>query len=484
MVSSPFASALELAGLIASKSVSSEALTELYLSRIRAHNPALQAVIVPNAEDARRTARDRDADLARGAAPGLLHGVPITVKESFDVAGLPTTVNFRQLKDNVATADALVVTRAREAGAVVLGKTNIPTMLSDYQSFGPIYPRANNPYDVTRTPGGSTGGGAAAVAAGLTTIEFGSDIGGSIRLPAHFCGVFGLKPTENAALHGEGHVPPLPDARTGFVAMASMGPLARTMSDIELAWRVMNRQTWSPSTHLPSKPRSKAVANEYRVAWCDEMGPVGCDDDTKKAMASVVQSLERAGVRCERRPFDDRWLRDAYAVWGALFGVILGQTSPWLVRQVMKLQMSRMGRGSALGIGAAVRDGLSLDFKRFSTVLRRRTELIAELQRRFDDFDFIICPVAAGPAFAHNPQHRPIVSGSRSLAYVDYVMPFTLPYNSCGNPVLVIPAGRSGEGLPIGCQIAAPHYAEDDLVHFGRLAEGLGARFTPPDAYI
>ena len=481
---SPFASASELSGLIASRSLSSEAVTELYLSRIRAHNPALQSVIVPNAEDARRTARERDADLARGAAPGALHGVPITVKESFDVAGLPTTVNFRQLKGNVATANALVVARAREAGAVVLGKTNIPTLLSDYQSFGPVYPRANNPYDVTRTPGGSTGGGAAAVAAGLTAIEFGSDIGGSIRLPAHFCGVFGLKPTENAALHGEGHVPPLPGARSGFVAMASMGPLARTVGDIELAWRVMNRQTWSPLTHLPSKPRSKAAASEYRVAWCDEMGPVGSDDDTKKVIASVVRSLERAGVRCERRPFDERWLRDAYAVWGAIFGVILGQTSPWLGRQVMKLQMSRMARGSALGIGASLRDGLSLDFKRFSAVLRRRTELTADLQRRFDEYDFIIGPTAAGPAFAHNPQHRPIVSEGRALAYVDYVMPFTLVYNSCGNPVLVVPAGRSADGLPIGCQIAAPHYAEDDLIHFGRLVETLGARFTPPDAYV
>lgn len=160
--------------MIRSGQISAYQLTELYLARIQQHNPALHAIVIGNDADALRTARERDDDLRKNGVRGPLHGVPVTVKESFNLAGLKTTVNFAQLKDNVASQDAFVVRQLRDAGASFLGKTNIPTMLSDYQSFGPIYPTANNPYDLTRTPGGSTGGGAAAVAAGLTALEIGA----------------------------------------------------------------------------------------------------------------------------------------------------------------------------------------------------------------------------------------------------------------------------------------------------------------------
>ena len=480
MTISPFASATELAALVGEQRISSVALTELYLKRIRSRNPALQAIVIDNQADALRTASERDADLDRGIVRGPLHGVPLTVKESFDVAGLKTTVNLPQLKENVARVDSFVVARARAAGACILGKTNVPTMLSDYQSFGPLYPTANNPYDVTRTPGGSTGGGAAAVASGLTTIEFGSDIGGSIRLPAHFCGVFGLKPTENASVHGDGHVPPTPDGRGGFVAMASMGPLARTMADIELAWGILNQQTWNRRHHLPRKPRLKTDAGQYRIAWFDDTAKVACSEATRTALTSLIDRLAASGVTCEKRPFDQAWLEEAYAIWALLFGTILGQDASWIVRRVMRWHLSRQTGGSSLGVASALRTGLGLDFKRFSRALRRRDELIGGLQERFDRYDFIISPVAAGPAFAHNPKRRPLPVDGRTLAYVDYVMPFTLIYNACGNPVLVVPAGRGEGHLPIGVQIAAPHYAEDELIHFGRMVERLGAVFVPP----
>lgn len=469
--------------MVGSGQISSRQLTELYIGRIQQHNPALHAIVIGNDADALRTARERDDDLRNGNVRGPLHGVPVTVKESFNLAGLKTTVNFPQLKDNVARHDAFIVRQLRDAGAGILGKTNIPTMLSDYQSFGPIYATANNPYDTTRTPGGSTGGGAAAVAAGLTALEIGSDIGGSIRVPAHFCGVFGLKPTENMLMHGEGHVPPTPNSRGGFVAMASAGPLARTMSDIELGWKLINRPAWSYFSHLPGKPRVKNALSEYRVAWFDDTGRFECGSETRAVIASLIRRLESAGVTCEKRPFERSWLDQAYAVWGQLFGAILGQDAPWLVRQVLKFQFARMGASASIDIAGPVKSGLSLDFKELSRTLKRRVELVRELQWRFDDYDFVISPVAAGPAFTHNPKHTPIELEGRTIAYVDYVMPFVTIYNACGNPVLVIPAGRSGAGLPIGLQIAAPHYAEDELIHFGTLVERLGVTFAPPRGY-
>jgi amidase len=483
VAASAFASAHEHAISIRERGVSCRELVELYIDRIHHYNPALHAIVISNEADAIRTACERDDDLTNNVVRGPLHGVPVTVKESFNLTGVKTTVNFTQLKNNVAATDALIVKRLKAAGACILGKTNIPTMLSDFQSFGPLYPTANNPHDVSRTPGGSTGGGAAAVAAGLTTLEIGSDIGGSIRLPAHFCGVLGLKPTENAAMHGEGHVPPAPDHRGGFVAMASMGPLARTMADIELAWGIINQPDWKYFCHLPEKPCVKTALSDYRIAWFDDVGMVACGDETKKVLGEFVRTLEAGGVTSETRPFDEKWLKESYAIWGLLFGAIAGQDVPWIGRQLMKRQFAGMAKGSGIDLMGHVKAGLNLQFKEFSRALKRRVDLVRDLQRRFDEYDFIISPVAAGPAFLHNQKHRPIELEGRTLGYLDYAMPFVTIYNACGNPALVVPAGKSASGLPIGIQIAAPHYAEAELIHFGKLIEQLGVVYTKPAGY-
>jgi amidase len=474
------ASASEHAISVREKAVSCRELTELYLGRIQKHNPSLHAIVISNEADAIRTACERDDDLTKDIVRGPLHGVPVTVKEAFDLTGLRTTVNFRPLRNNVAASDALIVNRLKEAGAVILGKTNVPTLLGDYQSFGPLYPTANNPHDVTCTPGGSTGGGAAAVAAGLTTLEIGSDLAGSIRVPAHFCGVFGLKPTENAAMHGKGHVPPLPGSRGGFVAMACVGPLARTMADIELAWRIINRPVWKHCFHLPQKPRVKTALADYRIAWFEDVGAIACGDETKRVLGAFLHMLESGGVKSEKRPFDDLWLNEAYAVWGLLFGSMAAQDAPWIVRQVMKRRFSRTGKGSVINVQGPWKAGLDLRFKDFSRALKRRVDLVRDLQRRFDEYDFIISPVAAGPAFRHNPAHRPIELDGRTVAYLDYAMPSAIIYNACGNPALVVPAGRSASGLPVGIQIAAPHYAEAELIHFGKLIEQRGVACARP----
>jgi amidase len=482
MPDSPFASASEHATAVREREVLCRELAELYLARIHRHNPHLHAIVSSNEAEAIRTACERDNDLTNNILRGPLHGVPVTVKEAFNLTGLKTTLNSPQLKDNIAATDALIVKRLKDAGATILGKTNVPTMLADYQSFGPLYPTANNPYDLTRTPGGSTGGGAAALAAGLTTLEIGSDLAGSIRIPAHFCGVFGLKPTENAAMHGEGHLPPLPDSRGGFVAMASIGPLARTMADIELAWSIINQPVWMYSFHLPEKPRIKMALGDYRVAWFDDVA-VPCDDETKRVLHAFLRMLEAGGVKNEKRPFDDKWLYEAYAVWGLVFGSISGQDLPWIVRQVLKRQFGRTQKGSVIGLLGPYKAGLDIQFKEFCRALKRRLELIQDLNLCFDEYDFIISPVAAGPAIRHNHKHRPFELEGRALAYFDYVMPFAIIYNVCGIPALVVPAGISADGLPIGIQIAAPHYAEAELIHFGKLIEQLGVAFRRPAGY-
>ncbi len=472
---SPFASATEQALAIREGGVSSLELTEQYIHRIHRYNPSLNAIVVHNEADALQTARACDANLPRGP----LHGVPVTVKEAFNLKGHKTTVNFSSLKNNIAADDSYIVRRLKQSGAVPLGKTNVPAILADYQSFGPLYPTANNPFDTARTPGGSTGGGAAAVSAGLTALEIGSDLAGSIRVPAHFCGVFGLKPTDNANIHGEGHVPPPPDSRAGFVAMACIGPLARTMADIELAWSVIDPPSWAYLSHLPQKPRLKTSLSQYKIAWFDDVGAATCGTDTKRVFAAFLQTLEAHGVAHRKQPFSSHWLTEAYTIWGHLFGAIVGQHVPWIARQVMKRQFAA---GNAIDIRGAWKAGLNLHFPTFTRALARRIDLIRDLQHRFADYDFLVSPVAAGPAFHHNHRHRPIALDGRTMHYIDYAMPYNIAYNVCGNPSLVIPAGRAASGLPIGLQIAAPHYAEPELIHFGKLLEQLGFVCpTPPD---
>ena len=219
------------------------------------------------------------------------------------------------------------------------------------------------------------------------------------------------------------------------------------------------------------------------VAWFDDAGKVPCGEETKNVLSAFLRRLEAAGVQTEKRPFDDRWLDEVYAVWGLLFGSIVGQDASWIARQIMKRQFSTMCRGAVSNVLTSLKAGLDLRFKSFSRALKQRTDLVEELARRFDVYDFIISPVAAGPAFPHNHTHSPIVQEGRTWAYMDYAAPFTILYNSCGNPALVVPAGQSPSGLPVGVQIAAPHYAEHELIQFGKLIEGLGVTFAKPDGY-
>ncbi|BDC50523.1 amidase [Bryobacterales bacterium F-183] len=442
----------------------------LHCDRIARLNPKLNAIVIHDPDLSLQTAKERDAEPAYRP----LHGVPVTVKEAFDVRGWKTTANFSPFRNNIAEADAYAVRCLKDAGAVVLGKTNVPTLLADYQTCGPLYTTAKNPYDLARTPGGSTGGGAAALAAGLTLLEIGSDLGGSIRVPAHFCGLFGLKPTENALAHGDGHVPPPTRDGRGFVAMASIGPLARTMADIELGWNALKPP--------PQRPvRVHTDISRYRVAWFADTSAACCDHATKSALLGLIATLQANGVVTEHRPFDVQWERSACQTWASLLGAMVGQHCPWWMRQALKVPLTYSARGSAHSIASAWRRGLSLDFRHFSRALSCRHELASELAQRFSDYDFIISPVAAGPAFPHNPRHNPVRVDGSPIPYFDFAMPFVVPYNVCGNPVLVVPAGLNSEGLPIGLQIASAPHTEPDLLQFGRLLELLGYTSpTPP----
>lgn len=476
-----FSSAKVLSRKISSGEITSTELTNEFYNRIKKHNNSINAFVIENKQDALETARKLDLFFNEGKPAGLLHGIPVSLKESFNLKGHKTTVNFKTLKDNVAPDDAAIVKRLKKEGAVILGKTNVPTLLADNQTFGPLYPTAKNPYDTSRTPGGSTGGGAAAVATGLTTFEIGTDIGGSIRNPANFCGIFGLKPTTNQFIQS-GHVPPFPDATGGYIAMASVGPLARSMEDIELAWNIINQPDWKYLNSLPIQ--SKAVKHErlseYRIGWFDDTDMVESSASTKKSLQEFIDKLAEEGANIHKFKIDGQWLEQTYEIWSTLFGFITGQNAPWLIRQVMKFKFGQQTKGSSFNAVKSLSKGLGMDFRVFSNTLRRQQEAIAQLMGWFDDYDVIISPTSTGPAFKHNPRQRPIKYEGKKIPYPEYNFPYTLPYNVCGNPSLIIPGKHSKEGLPIGIQIAGPHYSESALIHFGKLVENIGFKFQAP----
>ncbi len=293
-----FASAREAARAIRRRDVSSLELTELVLSRIEKYNAKVNAIVVPLFEQARARAREADNALARGRTWGPLHGVPVTVKESYDVAGVASTWGNPEFADNVPQVDATVVARLREAGAILLGKTNVPFMLSDWQSFNDVYGVTRNPWDLDRTTGGSTGGGAAALAAGLSYLSVGGDLGGSIRVPAHFCGVFGHKPSRNV-VPGKGHAPPLPPVVLPDLEVK--GPLARSAADLKLALEILGgpdeEEAAAYRWTLPSA-RGERLA-DYRIGYVLDHPHAAVSSGVKAVLSEAVDSLRKAGARLE-----------------------------------------------------------------------------------------------------------------------------------------------------------------------------------------
>jgi amidase len=354
-------SASALADALRSGETSASAELELLLERIARHNPALNAIVTLAAEPARERAREADEALARGEDRGPLHGVPVTIKDSFDTAGTRTTSGWPAFAERVPTADAPPVARLRAAGAIVLGKTNLPPLANGIQSDNRVFGRSSNPWDLARTPGGSSGGAAAGVAAGLSYLELGSDIGGSIRIPSHFCGVFGLKMTAGR-ISGQGHVASvrplvLPAGWEGLLQLASFGPIARSIEDLRLAALVLAEPATPPLRAALRKPTAA-----LRVAWTDDFGNAPVDADTRQALAAMTERLAGGGAQVTRRgpdlDFAAAW-RAAGVCLGAINTLFQSPATRWLRRLGSPL-LRRVGPRDALlqGLftGIALRD--------------------------------------------------------------------------------------------------------------------------------
>jgi len=480
MLDTPFQSASALASLIRRKKIGCAELLELYLARVEKYNPTLNAIIATDLEGARKRARAADRALARKKPWGPLHGVPMTIKESYDVVGMPTTWGVPELKDHVPPRNALAVDRLLGAGVVLFGKTNVPIYLADYQSYNAIYGTTNNPWDLSRAPGGSSGGSAAALAAGLTGFEAGSDIGSSIRNPAHYCGVFGHKPTW-------GIVPPRGQALPGRVSQADIsviGPLGRSAEDLEIGLGVMAGPDEIDTAGYKltlAKPRQKAL-RDFKVAvmLTDPVSEVDLEVQARVQAVAEFLASKRAKVSDRARPDVDAW--EAQRVYiqllrAATSGRLTPEEFEKNLEAIKTLEpqdesyYARMVRANIL----SHRDWLAAN--------ERRHKMRWKWHEFFKEYDLLLCPAAASAAFPHDQQgerhERTIEVNGGRVPTTDQL--FWAGYSGMVYlPSTVAPAGFTKSGLPVGVQIVGPQYGDRTCIHMARLLEREFQAFVPP----
>ncbi len=478
-----FRSATELAGMIRRLEIGAVELLELYLGRIDALDATINSVIWQDREGALASARSADSRTIAGGELPPLHGVPMTIKESFDVAGAPTTWGDPSFRNNIAKDDCVAVERLKRAGVTLFGKTNVPLNLADWQSFNEIYGITSNPWHTGRTPGGSSGGSAAALAAGLTGIETGSDIGASIRNPAHYCGVFGHKPSF-------GICPPRGQALPGILTgadMAVIGPLARSASDLELTLKVMagpdalDAAGWR--LELPA-PRARNLG-ELRVAVMLESGLSEVDDAYLVMLQDLVDGMARKGATVSDAARPDIDMREAHEIYIQLLRAATSARLPQAKLEEFQAARARLDPGDASYFALMAR-GNTMAHREWLALNERREHIRWAWHHFFEDWDVLVSPVAASTAFLHDHAGE---RHDRTITVNGHEVPTTDQMFWAGFglmallPGTVAPAGISRDGLPGGIQITGPWLGDFTTIEVARLIEREFGGFQPPPDY-
>jgi amidase len=476
----------QMKGLLVSRNASALELLDLHLERVAKLNPVFNAVVALDEEGARRQARAADDAFARGMHPGPLHGVPMTIKDTFEVVGMPTTSGFEELRQYRPVRDAAAVARIRQSGAVIFGKTNLPAGAADHQSCNTLFGLTRNPWNIERTVGGSSGGSAAALAAGMTPLEFGSDIGGSIRVPAHFCGVYGHKPSYGI-VSLEGHIPP-PPGHFLQPELGVAGPLARSAVDLELLLDVvlspLEFEAKSTGFCLPS-PRHNDL-REFRVAVWNDPNSFPLDSSYAAAIDALVGDIRRLGVQVDTdaRPAIDA--AESYSVYlQTLFGIIGAGLPPPARAFIIEAGKAAPAESYPRRVSDAIQQTLSQYFE----AAERRQKLLRAWRDFFTKYDVLLCPITPTVAFPHDIaslelaaqfDRRLIVDG-RSVPYMDNLAWPGL-VTVANLPATAMPTRHLVGGMPAGVQIVGPYLGDRTTLKFAQLLEQQLGGFMPPPA--
>ena len=477
-----FKSAKSLAAMVRAKKIGCTELLMHFLDRVERFNPSLNAIIQTDIPRAKKRARAADRALAKGDIWGPLHGVPMTVKESHDVAGLPSTWGVPAMRKNIAAEDSLAVKRWLGAGVTLFGKTNVPLLLADSQSWNEIYGSTNNPWNLDMVPGGSSGGASAALASGMTGIEMGSDIASSIRNPAHFCGLFGHKPTF-------GICPPRGHALGGAVAMADIsviGPLGRSAGDVALGLSIIagpdEIDAKGIKLQLPAPAKKSFADYKIGIIYSDPTAPV--DREVQSLIQELAKFLRGQKVRIDEKARPDIKMDDIHRTFDILLraatsGRMDDAGYERLLRQAQRL---RPGDDSVKARGLR---GATMRHRDMLKLNEARHQMRWKWHEYFQDFDLLLCPVMCTAAFPHD--HKPSydrLSTINGKKYPAMMETFWAGYTGLTYlPSTVAPIGLTKAGLPVGVQIVAPQYGDRTSLHFAGILERHYRAFQPPPGF-
>ena len=478
-----FSSATELAEKIRSGKLTSYEVVTAFFEQIDKYNHTYNAVIILNKTEALKRAREADIALSKGEIWGKLHGVPITIKDNYKTKGLTTTSGYLPLKNNVPDQDAEIVKLLLAEGAIIIGKTNLSVLAMDMQADNPIFGKTNNPWDTTRTSGGSSGGCATALATGMTPLSFGNDLAGSIRLPSAYCGVYGLKPTFGVvSLQGIQTDPK--EKVNGLHSLAVAGPLARNIDDLELAMQIIAQTTTVDQRLVPLNQYTDTIdIKNLKIAWTDEFGGVPVDDEIKEAIHNFVEKLEKAGVTVVKTVPDLNFYQ-AWKTWGSFVGMQGGYNTSNFVKW--------MGLPFTKGVLKDVPMHQNIvkptSVEKYMIALNIQDTMITIMENFLNEFDVFICPVSSVTAFKHHAPsksygnfsiyNKPLIVNNQEIHYYMATQAYTTPFTLTESPVLSMPIALSKDTLPIGIQVVGKRFEDFKLLMIGKKIDEYADKFN------
>ncbi len=468
-----FLSATELADKIKLGKLTAYDVVTAFFEQIEKYNGTYNAVVTLNKKESLIKAKEADSALSKGQIWGKLHGVPITIKDNYKTKGILTTSGYLPLKGNVPSQDAEIVKLLLAEGAIIIGKTNLSLLAMDMQSSNPVFGRTNNPWDITKTSGGSSGGCATALATGMTPLSFGNDLAGSIRVPSSYCGVYGFKPTYGVvSLQGIQTDPK--ESVNGIRTLACAGPLARNIDDLELALTIIANTTKEFQRLVPISRNLDSTDNKkLRIAWTDEFGGVPVDEEIKMKIKEYVARLKEAGATVTKITPDI----DFYKVWKT-WGSFVGMQGGYQISNFSRRMGSFFTKGALKDLPMHQNIIGPTSVEKFMIASNFQDSVITQLENFLTDYDVWICPVSSTTAFNHhspsksygafNIYNDPLLVNGNKIHYYMATQAYTIPFALTESPVLAMPIGLSCQHLPIGIQVVGKRYGDFRLLQIGK----------------